>query len=240
MEHHPWLQRSDVTAICPKCGAEALRRSHSKTRREQFIRAHTMKRLFRCHTCGWRGWVDESRLRYSADGAQEHASPLIEGHDVIPDFTIVDDPLRPQDIRPPLKHAARDGEKDQQSERYEQRIKPGTVPGILDPSGEVGRGSTRGNASAPVETDAPGFDDFDLSQLPPIETIAEPYSSHVTDPDFHSSKRHKGLACPSCGEFRLFKSRHRSFLELIRRKLTGKRPYRCHKCGWRGWTGSDS
>jgi len=41
--------------------------------------------------------------------------------------------------------------------------------------------------------------------------------------------------CPQCGSSRIERSRSRSFLERVRKRFTGKRPHRCHACGWRGW-----
>jgi hypothetical protein len=43
------------------------------------------------------------------------------------------------------------------------------------------------------------------------------------------------MLCPSCGSARVFPSRLRHVLERMRQAATGKRPYRCHKCGWRRW-----
>src|SRR5437870_5139302 len=41
--------------------------------------------------------------------------------------------------------------------------------------------------------------------------------------------------CPKCGAARVLPSRSRSLWESWRRRITIKRPYRCHLCGWRGW-----
>jgi hypothetical protein len=45
--------------------------------------------------------------------------------------------------------------------------------------------------------------------------------------------------CPSCKSDRIHSSRTRSRWETWRKEITGKRAYRCHQCGWRGW-GADS
>ena len=42
--------------------------------------------------------------------------------------------------------------------------------------------------------------------------------------------------CPKCQSKELHRSRGRSRWELWRKEVTGKRPYRCHTCGWRGWS----
>lgn len=41
--------------------------------------------------------------------------------------------------------------------------------------------------------------------------------------------------CPKCESKRVHRSRTRGVLERVRRNLTGKAPFRCPDCGWRGW-----
>jgi hypothetical protein len=41
--------------------------------------------------------------------------------------------------------------------------------------------------------------------------------------------------CRNCGSESIHASRTRTNWERIRRQWTGKRPYRCHTCQWRGW-----
>lgn len=41
--------------------------------------------------------------------------------------------------------------------------------------------------------------------------------------------------CPKCNSKRVHRSRTRSAFERFRRDLTGKVPFRCEDCGWRGW-----
>jgi hypothetical protein len=41
--------------------------------------------------------------------------------------------------------------------------------------------------------------------------------------------------CPQCREDVLHHSRPRSWVERLRRRLTGRVPFRCYGCGWRGW-----
>jgi hypothetical protein len=43
------------------------------------------------------------------------------------------------------------------------------------------------------------------------------------------------MTCPSCSSTRVYPSRVRNILETLRHRLTGKQPYRCHDCNWRGW-----
>jgi hypothetical protein len=43
------------------------------------------------------------------------------------------------------------------------------------------------------------------------------------------------LACPKCKSAHVHRSRTKSRWEAWRKDITGKRPYRCRACGWRGW-----
>jgi hypothetical protein len=42
--------------------------------------------------------------------------------------------------------------------------------------------------------------------------------------------------CPKCRSENIHRSRARTAWENWRRDITGKRPFRCHGCGWRGWS----
>ena len=42
---------------CPSCGSREVHRSKARTLYERLRKAHTLKRMFRCHHCGWRGWL---------------------------------------------------------------------------------------------------------------------------------------------------------------------------------------
>jgi hypothetical protein len=43
------------------------------------------------------------------------------------------------------------------------------------------------------------------------------------------------MKCPSCDSTRVYPSRLRGFLEVLRHRLTDRQPYRCRDCGWRRW-----
>jgi hypothetical protein len=43
-----------------------------------------------------------------------------------------------------------------------------------------------------------------------------------------------GLRCPTCQAL-MHRSRARSWLERLRRRVTRRVPVRCSACGWRGW-----
>ena len=42
-------------------------------------------------------------------------------------------------------------------------------------------------------------------------------------------------ACPKCHSTNIHRSRAKSKWEQWRKNLTGKRPFRCRMCKWRGW-----
>jgi predicted RNA-binding Zn-ribbon protein involved in translation (DUF1610 family) len=54
---------------CPDCG-DYLHRSHSRGFSEKLIKNLTRSRIYRCHECGWRGWI--------ASGHQRGVSPLLQ------------------------------------------------------------------------------------------------------------------------------------------------------------------
>jgi predicted RNA-binding Zn-ribbon protein involved in translation (DUF1610 family) len=42
---------------CPRCGSSDIHRSHARSLYERIRRSMTRRRLFRCHSCDWRGWA---------------------------------------------------------------------------------------------------------------------------------------------------------------------------------------
>jgi UDP-GlcNAc:undecaprenyl-phosphate GlcNAc-1-phosphate transferase len=55
---------------CPSCGERELRRSKARSTFERLRRAHTTKRIFRCHNCGWRGWATPCDMSSGDIGAE--------------------------------------------------------------------------------------------------------------------------------------------------------------------------
>jgi predicted nucleic-acid-binding Zn-ribbon protein len=43
------------------------------------------------------------------------------------------------------------------------------------------------------------------------------------------------IPCPKCTEYSFHKSHTKNLYEKTRKKLFRQQPYRCHKCGHRGW-----
>jgi UDP-GlcNAc:undecaprenyl-phosphate GlcNAc-1-phosphate transferase len=42
---------------CPQCRSQQVRRSKARSFNERLRRSYSLKRLFRCQRCGWRGWL---------------------------------------------------------------------------------------------------------------------------------------------------------------------------------------
>jgi hypothetical protein len=45
--------------------------------------------------------------------------------------------------------------------------------------------------------------------------------------------------CKCCGTHTALRSRKKNFLEVLRSRLTGKIPFRCHRCHRRFWAAID-
>jgi len=50
---------SVVISICPRCGQPKLHHSRARGAFERFRRHFTERVPFRCHGCGWRGWLHD-------------------------------------------------------------------------------------------------------------------------------------------------------------------------------------
>lgn len=60
---------------CPGCNSNRVHRSRAKTFLERFRRQFSMKRLFRCDACGWRGWGMETERTVTAAQMRTADSP---------------------------------------------------------------------------------------------------------------------------------------------------------------------
>lgn len=47
-----------MVKLCPQCGLN-VHRSRAKNIREKLIRLFTQYKAYRCHECGWRGWISD-------------------------------------------------------------------------------------------------------------------------------------------------------------------------------------
>lgn len=69
---------------CPSCKGQNVQRSQARNMYEHFRRTQTTKRLFRCHQCGWRGWLaplDSRRAPVVGDVLDVDLSHLDDGFD---------------------------------------------------------------------------------------------------------------------------------------------------------------
>ncbi len=243
MLSHPFLRSSVVPAICPKCHAPALHRSHTMTSADQFRRNFTTKKKYRCHVCNWEGWLDEARLTYPSVSLVGSV-PTVSGEDVdIPSIMLNDGHSSSQSEQPgtfPESGSAGSIQAPKQKAQPEQHAEAASGRQYAPHAGERAMAAANGKSSAPVRpapADAQPADDQNHiesvnAEMPANE--AEPFSTKV-NAGFHHHSRHKAVACPACSEYTLFRSRSRGMGEMLRKKFTNKRPYRCHKCGWRGW-----
>lgn len=206
-----------TAALCPECHASALYRSHTTSTLEEKRKKFGRKRPYRCHECSWRGWLEDAELRYSAEGMKQKTLASAQEDVDVPDISL-DMPLPADD-----------------GETRPGRIGPPAC--TADDTGASVAPIPAEDAAPPAEGAAPKSDVHQDSQdsLPHFENGAqEPVSSKVS-PGFHHRSRNKTHACPKCGEHALYRSHSRGVSETLRKKMTNRRPYRCHRCGWRGW-----
>jgi len=55
-------QSTVVGTPCSQCG-HPIHRSHARGFVEKLIRVATGYRVYRCHRCGWRGWIYRRKIR---------------------------------------------------------------------------------------------------------------------------------------------------------------------------------
>lgn len=100
-KRHPWMQTLNVAAVCPQCREPELRRSHARSFFERLVKDHTLKRPFRCHACGWRGWCDETTLTFPITPEKLQATRTIAADDSIPSFDLDAPPATGRHFSPP-------------------------------------------------------------------------------------------------------------------------------------------
>jgi UDP-GlcNAc:undecaprenyl-phosphate GlcNAc-1-phosphate transferase len=81
---------------CPSCGSHKMYRSKARSLYERAWKARTPKRLFRCHHCGWRGWL----LPLERRAVKEPSSS--------PDLTVLDTPAAAEQLGDQVALNARD------------------------------------------------------------------------------------------------------------------------------------
>ncbi len=59
--------------FCPECGNH-LHRSRSHNLREKLIRTFSRLKMYRCHKCDWRGWLNPGKKKDLAPTSQKFLS----------------------------------------------------------------------------------------------------------------------------------------------------------------------
>jgi FlaA1/EpsC-like NDP-sugar epimerase len=72
-------------SVCRSCASSSVHRSRVNGPIEQIRRQLTAKRPYRCHACGWRGWLDIIDVA---------APPVMASVETLPDFRAIDAALR--------------------------------------------------------------------------------------------------------------------------------------------------
>lgn len=227
VESQYWTLGKITAAVCPKCQASALHRSHTTSTLEEKRKQIGHKRPYRCHDCGWRGWLEDAHLRYSAEG-MKHKSRAATQQDIdIPNIS----------LEAPFPHSGDEARKNHEaSEQGEVSEQGWTQRGAEQGARDTGDDALhREHALKPDTVTKPDERADSQDTLPDFDRHAEAPVSSKESPGFHHRARHKILACPKCGEHALYRSRSRGVGETLRKKMTNRRPYRCHRCGWRGW-----
>lgn len=225
MNSSPWLHSQTSPAICPKCHAPALHRSHTQSRFEERRKRMTGKRPYRCHSCGMRSWYDEAELHYPTS-AQKPMAPGIAGKDVpVPDLHLEEGNEAPTPVIWESEQSLSSNEEAGRNTAAKPHAPVSERAHSIEPEASVEQ----------AVSDFPAEDAEEGYKLPDFDGHSgRPVSSKVTVA-FHHHARNKSASCPACGDFALYRSRARNLKESLRKRLTRRRPYRCHHCGWRGW-----
>jgi uncharacterized protein with PIN domain len=218
------MQRLSIVAICPQCNETALRRSHSASNFEKYRKRHTNKRIFRCHSCGWRGWLYENELRFPSISNVEIPQEDIDDVIAVPAAKLDEIQYIPpeQHETPHARtrisshrlhpHQAAEEHVTEQKHHYENEARL-----LID-------------ASIPLVPVGNG-EDAGLKDERNFVSVSRPVGE-----DFHSHRRHRGSMCPKCKSQSLYRSHSRNLWEKVQKVFRqGKHLYRCHECNWRGW-----
>lgn len=218
MAGHQWMQSLRDTSVCPKCHKYSLQRSTVHNKYEDFRKRHASARPYRCHECGWRGWLKENDLTYPS------TKELME---------LRKDTLTSEAFRPISLNYTFDPNEDI---RHHVQSDDGMQNPSIDASPVSGTDAAEQTVPInPVqEQSVPDSKTGESSNFDFIFPAERKFADQLTS---RSDRGHRGLGrtCPVCGETALHRSHSRGFLEYLKKKFSSKRPYRCNKCMWRGW-----
>lgn len=79
------VSKDDATSgqACPKCGRHTAQRSRARSAPERLRRRLSSERLFRCMSCGWRGWMAVMDIPRVASPLTEAAGPDLGDLDLV-------------------------------------------------------------------------------------------------------------------------------------------------------------
>jgi len=61
------IRKDPVYQRCPSCNKpNTLHRSRARKTKERVINAITFCKLYRCHSCGWRGYLSKFKITYAS------------------------------------------------------------------------------------------------------------------------------------------------------------------------------
>ncbi|MAT40441.1 MAG: hypothetical protein CL946_12665 [Ectothiorhodospiraceae bacterium] len=218
--------------MCPKCNAAAFKRSSTKTKIERLYRDKTGKVPYRCHECNYRKVIDPSYLHYPSKPKEQRP----EEHEEF-DFEVeLPDSLIGEVERQMSRQEDETAHTDPEPKKshYNRRRTPSYRRDRLQK--EVHKEEEE------LESPLPKKPEPELSgDLADMFTDEEGGSEKTSSTVTHSSRRmgskgkHPRLNCPDCGADSVYRSHSKSAFEDLRKKMTDKRLYRCHRCSWRGW-----
>ncbi len=122
------------------------------------------------------------------------------------------------------------------------QVQPRQVPDASQLSAQIGMLERAALSSNPLATLAQLREvvpEFGSAEPATPLTLAEPQISPIAaaeaTPPAIESPISANAACLACASTSFRRSRVVGLVELVRRQITDKRPYRCDNCGWRGW-----
>ena len=230
MDRHRWMQSRSDTALCPRCGEYALRRSSAHGMIENYRKKRTTKRPFRCQQCGWRGWTDEGKLKYPSmhDIAvtRNDEIPAENSQVTLPGLDLEFSPVSEDELtlrRNRLAREMRERDEQEKNGKIASRHEPPSPTDDTSITQEAGRSEVPSPKSSSLPEDDSSFTTIPIERPSPVQIRSS------------SSMRGTGRGCPKCGDPSLHRSHARGLKEKLRKMFTNQRPYRCHKCAWRGW-----
>lgn len=77
-----WESSDATLQDCPSCGQRTAQRSRTRSTTERVRRAMSMERIFRCTSCGWRGWMEVLDHGATVAAPLPAKAPELDGLDI--------------------------------------------------------------------------------------------------------------------------------------------------------------